>query len=657
MKLLSVDVENYRQYQGKQSIDFSTDPEKNMTVIEGVNGSGKTNFLNAIAWCLYGKETNFRTVKEKGQQILNDYAADKLKPNQQVETKVVLHAIDTATNKPVRFERSVGFFKNRNGQLSQGEPKFEVYLQIGRDMQLITTPAYLVNRILPEEIKNFFFFDGEKLDEFFKEENAEKVKQAISDISQLSLLDTVIDHLEKTLYEIRSGIKGQSPMVQDIQEKIRLLTQSKDNMAAEKKGHEETLETARNDLRKVEDKLKNVNVSSAKALQKEREKLTSDLNSRQGELDERLEEMNERIIRAVPMVYGYNALKYSLDKIGEKREKGVLPPNIRTVFIRELLEKGECICGSDISKEGKQRKKVFALLEKESYSEVSDYIGKGSYEINGIIEELESVVNQFNLTGKHITELESKKQKIEDRLREIQTELKGIDSTEVTNLEFNRNTFVRNIEKLVADIAVLEIKIKGAEQQIETYGKDLQKELAKSTQYAFVNKELATGDQVLALYRKIRGNLIDKLRKTIEEKTKDYFLSLIWKKNTYSDVSIDESYNVDVINTLGLECLATLSAGERQVLALSFMAALRVVSGFEAPVIIDTPLGRISGEPKENIAKLIPQYLKNVQVTLLVTDQEYTPAIKKILSKNVGKAYWLEYDEGESKTYVRNHEK
>src|SRR3989338_986515 len=643
MKLLSVDVENYRQYQGKQSIYFSTDPEKNMTVIEGVNGSGKTNFLNAIAWCLYGKETNFRTVKEKGQQILNDYAADKLKPNQQVETKVVLHAIDTATNKPVRFERSVGFFKNRNGQLSQGEPKFEVYLQIGRDMQLITTPAYLVNRILPEEIKNFFFFDGEKLDEFFKEENAEKVKQAISDISQLSLLDTVIDHLEKTLYEIRSGIKGQSPMVQDIQEKIRLLTQSKDNMAAEKKGHEETLETARNDLRKVEDKLKNVNVSSAKALQKEREKLTSDLNSRQGELDERLEEMNERIIRAVPMVYGYNALKYSLDKIGEKREKGVLPPNIRTVFIRELLEKGECICGSDISKEGKQRKKVFALLEKESYSEVSDYIGKGTYEINGIIEELESVVNQFNLTGKHITELESKKQKIEDRLREIQTELKGIDSTEVTNLEFNRNTFVRNIEKLVADIAVLEIKIKGAEQQIETYGKDLQKELAKSTQYAFVNKELATGDQVLALYRKISGNLIDKLRKTIEEKTKDYFLSLIWKKNTYSDVSIDESYNVDVINTLGLECLATLSAGERQVLALSFMAALREVSGFEAPVIIDTPLGRISGEPKENIAKLIPQYLKNVQVTLLVTDQEYTPAIKKILSKNVGKAYWLEY--------------
>jgi DNA sulfur modification protein DndD len=91
------------------------------------------------------------------------------------------------------------------------------------------------------------------------------------------------------------------------------------------------------------------------------------------------------------------------------------------------------------------------------------------------------------------------------------------------------------------------------------------------------------------------------------------------------------------------------------VLALSFLAALREVSGFDAPIIIDTPLGRISKEPKENIAELLPKFLKGSQVTMLPTDVEYSQRVREKLLAHVGKEYELKFDEQLSKTTVRQY--
>ncbi len=122
---------------------------------------------------------------------------------------------------------------------------------------------------------------------------------------------------------------------------------------------------------------------------------------------------------------------------------------------------------------------------------------------------------------------------------------------------------------------------------------------------------------------------------------------LIWKKKSFTAVNINENYNISVIDKRGNEAIGSLSAGERQVLALSFMSALNIVSGFDTPLIIDTPLGRISKEPRENIASILPGYLKNKQVLLLVTETEYSEGVRKRLKKAVGKEYRINFMEKE----------
>ena len=55
MIITHLELYNFRQYIGHQSVDFSTDSEKNVTVLIGINTAGKTTLVRAFEWCLYGK--------------------------------------------------------------------------------------------------------------------------------------------------------------------------------------------------------------------------------------------------------------------------------------------------------------------------------------------------------------------------------------------------------------------------------------------------------------------------------------------------------------------------------------------------------------------------------------------------------------------------
>ena len=75
MRIIEVTISNFRQYHGTSTVRLSTDPEKNITIIQGVNGSGKSNFMNAITWCLYNEEI-FKS-KQMLQNVTNIYIIQK----------------------------------------------------------------------------------------------------------------------------------------------------------------------------------------------------------------------------------------------------------------------------------------------------------------------------------------------------------------------------------------------------------------------------------------------------------------------------------------------------------------------------------------------------------------------------------------------------
>ena len=139
----------------------------------------------------------------------------------------------------------------------------------------------------------------------------------------------------------------------------------------------------------------------------------------------------------------------------------------------------------------------------------------------------------------------------------------------------------------------------------------------------------------------------------------------MWKKNTYDDVLIDENYNITAHHIDDYAVREDLSMGEKLVLALSFMAALRKITGFKFPLVIDSPLGKVSGKPRHNIAKALPSFLNGTQVTMLVTNTEYDdeihdkddnmtfPSTRETLEKVVGMQYVIDYSDTVRESNIR----
>ncbi len=647
MRIFYIEFENYRQYKNKQKIVFSDDSTHNFTVIQGANGAGKTNLLNGITWCLYGKELHF-SKKYIGLPIINEKKLFELKEGEEIEASVKIVLGD---EKPYYiFKRSIKGIKN-NEKFNYIEQPLNGWFLLNNDWKESSSPTITLNGLLPEGIKNFFFFDGERLDDFFKIGNDEEIKKAILSVSQIDLLDTAIGHINDKKIQIEKEADGLSLKAKDLVSKIDSAKKPLEiNRVLLGDLIKQKTDTATN-LSDIEEKLRESSIPLVNQLQNERDNLSGTIDKIDLQKSSDREKSIEHLISMGPLVYGKDAVSTSLEIINKKYQRGELPPKIRNPFLRELLVKGECICGADISS-GRSREKIEQLLTKVSLSEIDSEINTGKFQLEQMKKEIDEFITKRDEYGSGIRNLDEINQKNRERLKEISSKIEKTNIEEIQLWENQRIQFQKVLQTLEGDIRITKSEIERAETLIQEWEKEYRKELEKEKKHQTLLKKLNLCEDALKILKQMKMELISEVRETIESKTKEYFLNLIWKKDTYSEVKIDTNYRVSVLSKLGSESLGSLSAGERQILALSFMAALREISGFDMPVIIDTPLGRISGEPKDNVAESLPEYLTDTQVTLLVTDQEYTHSVKKLLSKRIGKEYELKFNEIESETQV-----
>ena len=132
MKIDSIRIRNFRQFHGSIEIQFSNDTKKNVTVIHGSNGSGKTSLLNAFKWCFYGK-TDFDTGNET---ILNEAAIESASVGETVELEIAVKFIHE--NRRFQATRSQRFKKEdslRASSLDDGAFSLDITGEDGQTIQ------------------------------------------------------------------------------------------------------------------------------------------------------------------------------------------------------------------------------------------------------------------------------------------------------------------------------------------------------------------------------------------------------------------------------------------------------------------------------------------------------------------------------------------
>lgn len=121
MVIKSIEIKNFRQFKDIK-LNFSTDSNKNVSIVTGNNGAGKTTLAEAFTWCLYGEISNTKNDvlnKEKIQELKEGYS-----------TGIVVTIELEHDGIEYRITRNQTFSKSRNGRITEQGQTQNVYKKL-----------------------------------------------------------------------------------------------------------------------------------------------------------------------------------------------------------------------------------------------------------------------------------------------------------------------------------------------------------------------------------------------------------------------------------------------------------------------------------------------------------------------------------------------
>lgn len=631
MRIKKVTINNYRQFKNTVFSFEKNNKDKDLHLIIGQNGTGKTNFLNAINWCLYGDEPH---LSNKSQQLplanLNN-----IEKGLESEIKVEI-TFEIDENSTIIFSRISD--TNTNSQKDNSSNKISKLkvqqLDAKGNTKILETEQAndLVNRAIPEKIREFFFFDGERLDSYFKEATNQNIRNAIFDISQIDLLEKLEERLDSIIRDIRKEAGGINPLIENKRKDLEQKEKDLDSLKIQKEECIKEIEFTKFKIKEYEEQLKGT--PEAERLEKQREELIEKRNEKRKRIEEKNNNKKEYLFEVGKIIMLLPAIKKSISIISEKRNKKEIPPTIDKTLLENIIKEGICsVCGKPLDDSSK--KHVAKILED---IKISSEIAKELLMMENPLllfkMECEKFAKNIEKIKKDINEDEKELNYIQKRIDRIDKELNGYNLKNILALHEQRKKYENVFEEKHQNLGSLIQQVKIISQDIESLKKDLDEEIKKEKKASELKKQIDFCENALNVLIQSKQQIMNETREKIEQETKNLFFQLIWKQKTFKDVMIDENYDIKIIHSSGYECLGSLSAAERELLMLSFTLALHKVSGFESPILIDTPLARVSDIHKENFGKVFSEVSRYKQIILLFTPSEYSGDICNILDQD-----------------------
>jgi len=237
-------------------------------------------------------------------------------------------------------------------------------------------------------------------------------------------------------------------------------------------------------------------------------------------------------------------------------------------------------------------------------------------------------------------------------LREIERKETGFNIENIKFWSKDRKKFEEKYEELTKNIGCYEVIKRDLEEKIKGLKDSLDLELRKESKLKDIKKKIEFCSKAMLILDKSKKIIMDEIKKEVELRTNDLFFGLIWKKDSFDKILIDQEYNLSLMHSSGFECLGTISGGEREILTLAFTLALHHVSGFDPPIIIDRPLAMVSGISRKKIVEALSQISEKKQIVLLFTPNDYSDEISNILERISSSKYELKFKEGEKEIEV-----
>jgi DNA sulfur modification protein DndD len=230
-------------------------------------------------------------------------------------------------------------------------------------------------------------------------------------------------------------------------------------------------------------------------------------------------------------------------------------------------------------------------------------------------------------------ELDGQLQIVNNKLQEIDNRIDRFSDKNKDEIKHKYQERAEHEERIKANDYKLRLKqdqLKNEKINLAQLESDFKKAATKNAECIRIQQLIEYAESGRDVIRSIEEEMIREVRVKMQERTTDYFTRLMWKKNTYSHIVLNEEYQLDLFHKDGYSCVGTCSAAERCLLALSFTLALHEVSGFNSLLVIDTPVARVSDENRKNFAKVLCDVSLNKQIIMTFTPDEYSTEIRNV---------------------------
>lgn len=660
MIIKSMTIENYRPYKGPVSIEFARG-KQNVTIIQGRNDAGKTSFINAFTWCLYDKEP-FRDEGIEGR--CNQLALDKVDVKDKVNVKVEM-IMEDASGRDVRITRQQTFIKtSKNSNRSDGNSKLSIFRDDGLQEKKIDDPEnYLMNN-LPESLQEYFMFTGEKLTQFFNKDQ-DFVKNGVYTLYQLDLLENINIQAKKWENYFNTKFKKINPRLSELKEEKSKILEDQQNDKILLRQNKERIKTLEIEIKTLYAKI-GASGADANEIRRDIQSLTDEKRSLKYDLEGVERELSSLVTDNFSHIMAYELLE-NLEKWEDFEEESETEGEISFVVsdLKKLLKNKECVCGSLLEEHTDQYKHIEHLIEfleetsKESGPKIEEIISK-------LLDVSSNIRVRYPKTFK--SDLASKKQRILEinhdieskniKISGLKTRLDNLDIDAIDELNKQIDENQSLIKTLTADNTILKENIETYPLMIEELDTLISEAIKDEDVKDDIADKLDFCEEVKLISKKIYDELAVNIYQTLSKVVTEEYKTIHWKPD-YKKIIVDQDFKVLVEKARGNIVSATdPSTGSRNVLALTFMAALNSLSGFVLPQIIDTPIASLDLEMRSEVAKALPRYMEGKQMILLVMNSEYTGEFKTNIRKFVGYQYKLDYvgAEGEGQTVINEFE-
>ncbi|RJQ15772.1 DNA sulfur modification protein DndD [Candidatus Woesearchaeota archaeon] len=652
-------IENFGLFYGKQELDFLPHGDKKITLIGGKNGNGKTTIFEAIRLCLYGPMVlEKRTVKNAYEK----YLFEKIHHNSTLSVQPNSAAVGLEFQHAHLGEvDTYNVFRRWTAVNELVTEKFEVKKN-GNDLAEIDSEQWqdFINDLIPPGLSQLFFFDGEKIQALAEDGvDNRQLSDSFKSLLGVDLVEKLKSDLE--IYSIKqlkqSGATDLQDRIDMIQSEENKLEHELDAKNQEKAQLQSKIDKTYADIERQELLIK----KEGGIFAEKRDDLISRKTRIETEINLIENQLREMCGDLLPFVFAQQLsgkLKKTLMKEDSLKNEVILQKNLEEKLsqLKSKLDKKEFWLKTEIDvKDSKAvSNKIISTINEIMMPKISNNVLVHNLSNNEQTVLLSLIDRAIEDTPIKLFELTKKHEVLTTNLHKITKEISFAPAdSALSNFIGKSNELHQSLGTMQQNMQKLDEDIRQAQFNYEKTVRELRKlidEMQNTDNLSNRIKMVTRVQNVLEEYH-------DKLEQEKIAEFNDVFLQcydqIARKKGAFEQIKVDpKDYSVTLFKKGGKVILKSqLSAGEKQIYAIAVLWTLTKISHRPLPFIIDTPLGRLDIDHRDNLIRnFFPE--ASHQLIILSTDTEVDKKYMDMLKRKIVRTYNLKYDN--NKTQVTN---